>query len=86
MIAMLSTLALFLAPVAANDGPGARVSYAGLDLASPAGRAEFERRIDRALDKVCPAAPTRLLAEVQAVRRCRTDARMRIDAQRMTAR
>lgn len=86
MIAMLSTLALFLAPVAANHGPDVRVSYADLNLASPAGRAELDRRIDRALDTVCPAAPTRLLAEVEAVERCRAEARTQIDAQRMTAR
>jgi UrcA family protein len=81
MIAMLSTFALFLAPVAAN-GPDVRIAYADLNLASEAGRAEFNRRIDRAVNTVCPEAPTRLLAEVQAVRRCRADARMQIDAQR----
>lgn len=44
--------------MAQDEGPyRAAVSYADLDLASPAGRATLERRVERAVDRVCPARP-----------------------------
>ena len=52
----------------------ARVSYADLDLASPAGRAMLERRVDTAADAVCGRNGYVGLAEFRIVEACHADA------------
>ena len=52
----------------------ARVSYADLDLASPAGRAMFERRVDAAADAVCGRNGYVALAELRAAAACHAQA------------
>lgn len=51
--------------------PRATVSYADLDIASPAGQAAFERRLASAIKRVCGAnsVPT-LLYEKLRIRKC----------------
>ncbi|MEO5494654.1 MAG: UrcA family protein [Sphingomonas sp.] len=58
----LITLALVLAPVAAQaqpqgqEAPTERVKISDLNLRSPAGRTILARRIDTAAENVCPPA------------------------------
>lgn len=52
------------------------VAYDDLNLASVAGRAKLERRLDSAVTAVCGfQASLTMLSEARAVRRCRVDAR-----------
>ncbi|MEP9403372.1 UrcA family protein [Sphingomonas sp. VNH70] len=62
----------------AREPVSARVSYAGLDLTSAAGRRTLDARIDRAVRRACVsnASGLRALADVA---RCRAE--MRQDAQ-----
>lgn len=68
-------LALISAPTAlARDvepPPRAAVSYADLEIASPAGQAVFERRLASAIKRVCGtnSVPT-LLYEKRRIRKC----------------
>jgi UrcA family protein len=52
-IAIIAALTATTAAYA--EQPSALVKYADLDLASPAGQAELERRVDTATRKVCRA-------------------------------
>ncbi len=52
----------------------ARVSYADLDLASAAGRATLERRVDAAADAVCGRKGYVALAELRAAAACHAQA------------
>lgn len=52
----------------------ARVSYADLDLASPAGRAMLERRVDAAADAVCGRNGYVGLAELRIAAACHAQA------------
>lgn len=52
----------------------ARVSYADLDLASPAGRAMLERRVDAAADAVCGRNGYVGLAELRIAEACHAQA------------
>ena len=50
----LAALTAVPSPAIARDaGPTQAVSYADLDLTSPAGVAALDRRLDRAVDRVC---------------------------------
>ena len=53
--AAMAAAALSLAPAAFADT--AQVRHADLDLATAAGRAELNRRIDKAAQRVCAEAP-----------------------------
>lgn len=56
--AALTVATLAPAAFAQEEGPATSVvSYADLDLATPAGRAALERRVERAVEHVCPARP-----------------------------
>lgn len=61
ILAITAAAFTFIAAPAAfaqEEGPlKAAVSYADLDLGTPAGRATLERRVERAVDRVCPARP-----------------------------
>ena len=74
------------AAVAAGDRPETAtmtVTYADLDLSGPAGRAVLERRINMAVERVCPRADNRDVRGALAVRDCR-DAAITSARQQMT--
>lgn len=73
------------APVQDAPASGVRIAYADLNLTNAAGIAEFDRRIDRAVDTVCPAPTSKSLADVQAVEACRAVALSQASAQREKA-
>lgn len=58
------------------DEPPAReaVNIRDLDLSTPRGISKLERRINRAIDRVCPADGIGALVERSSVRQCREDA------------
>lgn len=77
--ALAIVLAALIAPAAFSEeqhGLTARVSYAGVDLASEAGAEEMLARIDRAARRVCPAEPLGPLelGQRDAERVCRQNA------------
>ena len=87
MITALASLSLLLAAAPAiTPDPAlatARVKVADLDLHSAAGRAELDRRLNRAVATVCPeAASIRELRNVQQADACRAQARAAIARQR----
>ncbi|WP_240953616.1 UrcA family protein [Sphingomonas sp. G-3-2-10] len=65
--------------------PSVSIAYADLNLTHAAGIAEFDRRIERAVDAVCPAPKIKSLADLQAVESCRAAALNRASAQREKA-
>lgn len=83
LVALLAaTTAVSAAPVAVVGGaPMVRVSYAGLNLAHPAGAAEFDRRIAHAVAAVCPSDGIALDRQVE-VKHCRAAALKVAAAQR----
>jgi UrcA family protein len=58
------------------------VSYADLDLSSPAGVAAFDRRIDTAVTEVCGHLDHYDLKAQRAILNCRHDARSKIEVTR----
>lgn len=68
----IAALALIAAPAAAETR-SIEVSYAGLDLTSPAGVAAFDRRIAGAVRTICGSAGADLVSG-HAVRKCRAQA------------
>lgn len=82
-------LALLLSaatPAMAQDAPASvHVGYSDINLASPAGVAELDRRIARAVTLACPDSKGRQLIEVQAVHACRTIALRSVVDQRQHA-
>ena len=84
---MLSVAAA--APAAAGEtsssaaaGRSVTVSYRDLNLASTAGVAEFDRRINGAIRTVCGTADLRVLKEVNQRRACRLSTKALIADQR----
>jgi UrcA family protein len=61
------------------------VSYADLDLTSPAGVAAFDRRIDAAVTQVCGRADLRDMAAWSERKQCRAKARSQIQPVRDAA-
>nr|WP_161593698.1 UrcA family protein [Parerythrobacter lutipelagi] len=49
----LAAIALPVSAAQANEGATVQVSYADLDLSGKAGQDIFDRRIERAIEKVC---------------------------------
>lgn len=88
---MITALALSLlaAAPAAQDPVAApasvAVSYSDLNLNTAAGRAELDRRLHRAVAKVCPAPDHRELRQRQAAQACRQVALASADQQRRIA-
>jgi UrcA family protein len=89
MFTALASLSLLLAaaPAVQQDSatPTARVQLSDLNLASAAGRAELDRRLDRAVATVCPDAQT--IADpraVQQARACKAETRILVARQRQT--
>jgi UrcA family protein len=58
-----------------------RVSYADLDLKSPAGVKTLNRRLAVALSRVCGDLPTTSIGDTRPVQECRAEAQKGIDAQ-----
>jgi UrcA family protein len=90
MINALLSLSLLIAaaPAIAQDPAAAtsRVHISDLNLHSSAGRAELDRRLQRAVAAVCPEAPSnRELRQVQAAHACRTAALATVTKQRDSA-
>lgn len=76
-IALLAPLLMMAVPVCA--GPAQiKVSYADLNLASTAGQATLERRLNGAVRQVCEISGDPSLTAYAAMRKCRTDARAAI--------
>lgn len=73
MLNTLISIAILAASAPQESAPSARIAYADLNLASAAGVAELDRRIDRAVDRACPGLKTLPLAQVQAAKGCRAD-------------
>ena len=71
--AVLPFVALLVAAPAAAESVSVRVSYAGLDLNSKAGVAEFDRRIAHAVMEVCAESDRTLV--LNEYRRCTRSAR-----------
>ena len=71
-------------PAAASQHGSAKLHYADLNLSSDAGRATFERRLDKAARIACAAYPTRILTIEAAGKRCMkqaiAEARPAVDA------
>ena len=62
-----------LSPAAAQDADGVAVSYADLNLASPAGRAVLDRRIAAAARQVCGNYLITELKWAEMSRACRAE-------------
>jgi len=83
----LITVALFssIAATPAFAGESRAVSFADLDLSTPAGVATLDRRLDGAVRRICgnfhPTSP----ASREEVLRCRSEARSSIYSQRSDA-
>lgn len=59
-------------PALAQDpAPRIAVAYADLNLNTAGGVAELDRRIDRAVDRVCPDAIGPYIQEIRAAAKCR---------------
>ena len=82
-------LPIVLAASAAISAPAIAqtrvVSYADLDLSSSAGQAALDNRIDNAIRQVCGSAWPLDLQSQNEVRRCRSQTRADIQAQRNDA-
>lgn len=66
-------VAVLSAGAAAADS---RIVYGDLDLASPAGAAQFDRRVDRTARSVCSGRAA--LSEARCIRRFRAEATARL--------
>jgi UrcA family protein len=83
MLRRIALLALILASAPAPARPPAgSVRYSDLDLATPAGIAMLDRRIDRAVERLCGAAyPTDLDAQAQ-IAGCRSETMKSVSSSR----
>jgi UrcA family protein len=68
-------------PASAQAQASRAVGYAGLDLATPAGRAALNRRIAAAVEAVCGSYAGAPSDEVREIDRCRAAARAGIETQ-----
>ena len=80
---VLVVSAVAASPVRAESGR--IVSYADLDLTSPAGQAALDRRIDGAVRQICGRAFPSDLQTQHEVRQCRAQTRADVQAQRNDA-
>ncbi|MGZ8310995.1 MAG: UrcA family protein [Allosphingosinicella sp.] len=84
-LALVAGATLAAAAPAAATPASVPVSYAGLDLTSPAGIAELDARLDRAVREVCGREyPMRLTFEPE-IRICRQQTLASVRTQRNTA-
>lgn len=89
MITTLFALSILAAAPVAQDpvAPAASVAvnYSDLNLNTAKGRAELDRRLNRAVAKVCPAPDHRQLSQLQATEACRQVALTSANQQRQIA-
>lgn len=92
MMKTLIPLALILAPAAIPlaakaqlQAASVHVSYADLDLSRAADRATFDRRLDRAVDQVCPTERPGYLTRSPAALRCQAATRQQVAEARQQA-
>lgn len=82
-LAAAAPIAIFTAPAlaAATESASVAVPYRDLDLASEAGQAELDRRIDRAARHVCGLDQQRTGTRLRASesRKCYREARQALD-------
>lgn len=71
-----------VAAPAYDNARSTQVSYAGLDLTKPAGQAELDRRIARAISQVCDSSTNSPLAMRAEIRKCRAYAWQNAHARR----
>ena len=77
-------LSSLLPNVAVAQQESVHVAYRDLDLRSPAGVKQLDRRIEKAVAAVCPDSTDTDLARKLVVARCRAVARARVADQRAT--
>lgn len=77
----LIAAAIAVSPAAASSG-SQRVSFADLDLTTPAGIAELDARLERAVRDVCGEPWPRDLRGRRYIEQCRTETRATLQAQR----
>ena len=86
MLNLLTSLALLAAPtvqaVVAESAPTLTVRHSDLDLSRPADRAEFDRRIVRVVEKLCPTEQIGQSNPSLAGLRCRAETLARVAPQR----
>lgn len=70
---------------AAREGRTERVSYSDLDLTSPDGLKALDRRLDRAVKRVCGDIGLQNLSQQIGVSECRKDTWAHIQGQRQVA-
>ena len=74
LLAALMAQSLPAAAAAGEQAPGVRVGYADLDLTQEAGRRILDRRLQRAVERVCPDDNgVREVAQLAAIRACRAN-------------
>lgn len=84
-LAATLTVSVLSTPVIAGNGHNrAVVDYGDLDLTKEAGRTTFDKRIDRAVRKVCQPGWTRSVREVAATRACILEKRAELAVARDT--
>ena len=65
-----------------NEPPSEKVHYGDLNLASEDGIKALDRRLDRAVQRVCGQATVRELYQQQAIEKCRKDTMRSIQGER----
>lgn len=84
--AIIPLLAVSLAAPAQAQEQSVRVGYGDLDLASDAGVARFDQRIDVAIEQVCgDRMGQQALSAAMAIRKCSRDTRADVAAPREVA-
>jgi UrcA family protein len=85
--AALAAAVLASSPALAQEKlPDIRVYYGDLDLSDPVGIRTFDRRLNNAVEAVCPSDNgVRELSAVRIIRKCRADKRAEIAPLRKTA-
>lgn len=83
--AALAPAGLTAQPVDGSELVTARVSFADLNLSSPAGRASLDRRIEHAIDGICGQLPSANLDMAAPVAKCRAVAKASASSQRQLA-
>jgi len=85
----LSAIAFALAALTATPAFAGsntvKVPYGDLNLGTPAGVAALDRRLDRAVERVCGDAPLRNLAAQRRIEQCRTQTWASIQDDRQVA-
>jgi UrcA family protein len=77
--------ALTATPAIAQGANSVRVPYGDLNLASQSGIAALDRRLDRAVERVCGNAPIQDLSARRRIERCRTETWQSIQDDRQVA-